>query len=97
MTTNGGTATTNVTMVAGQGQKENNKNVANTKEYYGGSKKFTGANDSLKGKIFIMRCSTPVCRYIKSHCRLCWSTVHTWWRCEIHDREPNRFYICQTS
>jgi len=52
MSTNGGTATTNVTMVAGQGQKENNKNIANAKDYYGGSKKFTGANDSLKGKIF---------------------------------------------
>jgi hypothetical protein len=52
MTTNGGTATKNVTMVAGQGQKENYKNTANTKEYYGGGKKFTGANDSLKGKIF---------------------------------------------
>jgi hypothetical protein len=54
MSTNGGTATTNVTIGAWQGQKENNKNIANAKEYYGGSKKFTGVNDSLKEKKYLM-------------------------------------------
>ena len=43
-----GAATTTVIV----GQKENNKNAANIREGYGGSKRFTGANDSLKGKIF---------------------------------------------
>jgi len=43
-----GAATT--TVIAGQ--KENNKNAANARDCYGGSKRFTGANDSLKGKIF---------------------------------------------
>jgi hypothetical protein len=47
-----GAATTNVTTTVMTGQKENNKNAANTKEYYGGSKRFTGANEALRGKIF---------------------------------------------
>jgi len=47
-----GTATTNVVTTTTTGQKENNRNAGNTKEYYSGNKKFTGANEALKGKIF---------------------------------------------
>jgi len=47
-----GVATTNVTTTVTTGQKENNKNAANTKEYHGGSKRCTGANEALRGKIF---------------------------------------------
>jgi hypothetical protein len=52
MNTSGSNANTIVT--TSMAQKENNKNSANTaeKEYYGGSKKFAGANESLRGKIF---------------------------------------------
>jgi hypothetical protein len=53
MSTNGGTAIKNV--ATSTAQKENNKNSSNinTKEYIGGgSKKFTEANESLKGKVF---------------------------------------------
>jgi len=47
-----GAATTNVTTTVTTGQKENHENTTNTKEYYGGSKRFTGANEALRGKIF---------------------------------------------
>jgi len=52
MNTSGCNANTIVT--TSMAQKENNKNSANTggKEYYGGSKKFAGANELLRGKIF---------------------------------------------
>jgi hypothetical protein len=44
----------NTIMTTSLAQKENNKNSVNTggKEYYGGSKKFTGANELLRGKVF---------------------------------------------
>jgi hypothetical protein len=52
MSTSGGNA--NTIMTTSMAQKENNKNSVNTggKEYYGGSKKSTGANELLRGKVF---------------------------------------------
>jgi hypothetical protein len=51
MSVNRGTGVTNVTTTT-VSQKENSKTAANTKEHHGGSKKFTGANEALRGKIF---------------------------------------------
>jgi hypothetical protein len=62
MSANAGTTTKNVATITA-GQKENNKNAANTKECYGGSKKFTGANEALKRKIFDVTSREAVHQY----------------------------------